>query len=373
MIRVTFFMEQGKGYRTYYRNLRQFIDGHPEIAPTWVPITYWRRNSLLERFPILPSGIRGVLHARAQVLEGFRCGPCDVAFFNPYVPAVLGGALTRRQPYVIRSDITPRQFDEMAVAYHHKVDRFAPLRAYKHRAVTGVFHGASHFVCLTTWVRDSYVNDYGVAPERIDVLPVGTDLALWRPLDTAKTEFERAARPMRILFVGYEFQRKGGETLLRAFRALPTGTAELHLVTRPPAPEGEGIVLHTRLQPNSPELIRLYQTADVLALPTGADTFGIVAVEAAAAGIPAIVTDVGGVASIVEDGVTGFVMQPGDAETLARRLRALADDPALARRMGAAARQRAEVRFDMQKIAARTAEIILEAGAEGQRKRLSAA
>lgn len=364
-------MEQGKGYRTYYRNLRQFIDGHPEITPTWAPITYTQRDSLLERFPILPQGIRGVLHARAQVLEGFRRGPCDVAFFNPYVPAVLGGAFTHRQPYVIRSDITPRQFDEMAVAYNHRVDRFAPLRAYKRRAATRVFHGASHFVCLTTWVRDSYVNDYGVSPERIDVLPVGTDLALWRPLATAGAD--RAGRPMRILFVGYEFQRKGGETLLRAFRALPPGTAELHLVTRPPAPEGEGVFLHAGLQPNSPELVRLYQTADVLALPTEADTFGIVAVEAAAAGIPAIVTAVGGVASIVEDGVTGFVMQPGDVETLARRLCTLADDPALGRRMGAAARQRAEARFDMRKIAARTAEIILAAAAEGQRKRLSAA
>ncbi len=368
-------MEQGKGYRTYYRNLRQFIDGHPEITPTWVPVTYTRRDSLLERFPILPQGIRGVLHARAQVLAGFRRGPCDVAFFNPYVPAVLGGALTRNQPYVIRSDITPRQFDEMAAAYHHTVDRFAPLRAYKDRAATRVFRGASHFVCLTTWVRDSYVNSYGVAPERIDVLPVGADLALWRPLEARETGAadEQPAGPMRILFVGYEFQRKGGETLLQAFRALPPGTAELHLVTRPPAPQGEGVFLHTGLQPNSPDLVRLYQTADVLALPTEADTFGIVAVEASAAGIPAIVTNVGGVASIVEDGVTGFVMQPGDVETLGRHLRALADNPGLRRRMGRAARQRAEARFDMRKIAARTAEIILAAAAEGQRKRLSAA
>ena len=180
-----------------------------------------------------------------------------------------------------------------------------------------MLRGASHFVCLTPWVRDSYVNEYGIAPERIDVLPVGADLALWQPL--AKCDAEQEVGPLRILFVGYEFQRKGGETLLRAFRALPPGTAELHMVTRPPAPEGEGIFLHTRLQPNSPELIRLYQTADVLALPTEADTFGIVAVEASAAGIPAIVSDIGGVASIVEEGVTGFVIRPGDAEALSAR------------------------------------------------------
>ena len=170
-----------------------------------------------------------------------------------------------------------------------------------------------------------------------------------------------ARHPLRILFVGYEFRRKGGETLLRAFRALPPGAAELHLVHRPPTPEGDGIFLHTKLKPNSPELIALYQNADVLVLPSEADTFGIVAVEASAAGIPAIVTDVGGVASVVADGVTGFVIQPGDVATLVERLRLLAADPAQRRRMGIAARQRAEARFDMQKITARTVEIILEA------------
>jgi glycosyltransferase involved in cell wall biosynthesis len=161
--------------------------------------------------------------------------------------------------------------------------------------------------------------------------------------------------------VGYEFRRKGGETLLRAFRALPAGLAELHLVAWPPAPEGEGIFLHTKVKPNSPELIALYQTSDVFVLPSEADTFGIVAVEASAAGIPAIVTDVGGVASVVADGVTGFVIQPGDVATLVERLRLLAADPVLRLRMGRAARQRAEARFDMRKITARTIEIILEA------------
>ena len=78
-----------------------------------------------------------------------------MAFFNPYVPAVLGGALTRRQPYVIRSDITPRQFDSMAYAYNHPVDRFGPLRAYKTGRRRTLFRDAAHFVCLTTWVRNS--------------------------------------------------------------------------------------------------------------------------------------------------------------------------------------------------------------------------
>ena len=119
--------------------------------------------------------------------------------------------------------------------------------------------------------------------------------------------------------------------------------------------------MHTFVKPNSPELIARYQSADVFVLPSEADTFGIAAVEASAAGIPVIVTDVGGVASVVADGVTGFVIQPGDVATLVERLRLLTTDPVLRRRMGIAARQRAEARFDMRKITARTIEIILEA------------
>jgi hypothetical protein len=98
MIRATFFMEQGKGYRTYYRNLRRFVDMSSAIVPTWVPVTYNRPDSLLDRWTIVPAGIRGTLYARQQVLEGLKKAPCDVVYFNPYVPAVLGGALTRRQP-----------------------------------------------------------------------------------------------------------------------------------------------------------------------------------------------------------------------------------------------------------------------------------
>jgi glycosyltransferase involved in cell wall biosynthesis len=69
------------------------------------------------------------------------------------------------------------------------------------------------------------------------------------------------------------------------------------------------------------------------------EPFGQVIVEGMSAGLPVVATDAGGPAEIIEDGVDGLLYPPGDADALARRLRGLADDPALRARVGAAARE----------------------------------
>ena len=71
------------------------------------------------------------------------------------------------------------------------------------------------------------------------------------------------------------------------------------------------------------------------------ESFGIVALEAAAAGKPAIVSDIGGLKDVVVDGETGYLAAPGDSGSLRRALRRLIEDPALRERMGRAAIERA--------------------------------
>jgi glycosyltransferase involved in cell wall biosynthesis len=73
------------------------------------------------------------------------------------------------------------------------------------------------------------------------------------------------------------------------------------------------------------------------------ESFGIVALEAAAAAKPAIVSDIGGLGDIVVDGETGFLVAPGDREGLRTALRRLCEDPELRQRMGTAARERAKL------------------------------
>ena len=90
--------------------------------------------------------------------------------------------------------------------------------------------------------------------------------------------------------------------------------------------------------------------------------FGIVFVEAAAAGVAQVAGDSGGAAEAVDDGVTGVVVaEPDDPGRVAEAVRRLLADDGLRRRMGAAARRRAEASFDYDRLAPRLAQALTEA------------
>jgi glycosyltransferase involved in cell wall biosynthesis len=167
---------------------------------------------------------------------------------------------------------------------------------------------------------------------------------------------------MRILFVGGDFVRKGGDLLLDVYRRHLRARSELHLVTSADVPAEEGVHVYRNVRPHSPELLRLYRDADVFALPTRADCFAVVLAEAMAAGMPVIATRVAAIPEAVDDGDTGFVVDIDDAEALRDRLMRLCTSEDLRLRMGRRARQVAEARFDMDKNANRIAELLLGIG-----------
>lgn len=335
-------MEQHVGHRTFYQNLRTFVDQDSRIHATWVPVTYRPGSDRWAWHRLLPGRIRGTMEGRAQVREALR-HQYDVVFFNTQVPAVLGGSIARHAPYVLSTDITPIQYDEMAALYNHRPDRPGPMKWLKHRANVETLRKAARILPWTQWVSDSMAKDYGVSPDRITVIPAGVDTRFW----TLKPSFNRG-ECFKILFVGGDFARKGGELLLQVFRSLPAGLAELHIVTQSDISSGENIHVYRGMQPNTTKLLTLYHHSDAFILPTGADAFGFVLVEAMACGLPVITTRVGGVAEVVADGETGFLVQPGDAAALRECLLQLAENEQLVRQMGAAAHKRVELHFNAQ-------------------------
>jgi len=90
----------------------------------------------------------------------------------------------------------------------------------------------------------------------------------------------------------------------------------------------------------------LYARADIFTFPTLADTLPLVNMEAMASGLPVITTTVGALREEVDDGVTGFLVAPGDAVGLAEATLRLVTNPKLRRDMSAAARNRADQRFN---------------------------
>lgn len=148
--------------------------------------------------------------------------------------------------------------------------REALNRAYLRRTV------AAH--AFTEWAARSFREDYGVAADHVHVLPPGVDTAARTP---------PASRPRRrlprLLFVGGDFQRKGGDIVLEVYRARLRGRAQLDLVTRPGVVEpSDGVRVHLGLRPNDQRLRQLHQDVDLLVIPTRADCFGMAGLEAMA-------------------------------------------------------------------------------------------
>lgn len=330
-------MEQHLGLGTYAHNLRTALEPE-DVDDVWVAVEYAPSGRWWERFPL--GGLGAALRGRREVVQGLRTSGADVVVFNTQVPAVLGGMRTRRRPYVVCTDVTPIQYDQMAEGYQHRADRRGPLRAIKRGINRSVFQRAAALAPWSRWVADSLVDDYGVDRARIEVIPPGVDLARWQPGEHVDSE------GLQVLFVGGDFERKGGPLLLDAVATLPHGVVEVHAVTRSSLSRRPGLHVHGGLSANDAGLLELYRTSDVLVLPSRSETFGIVAVEGAAAGLPVIATRIGGLAELVVDGATGMSVPPGDVGAIARALAALAADPELRRRMGAAGRRRAEREFD---------------------------
>ena len=165
----------------------------------------------------------------------------------------------------------------------------------------------------------------------------------------------QGARP-RVLYVGLLTPRKGTLDLIEASRTLAREGVdhELCLVGGVPdegpeaaeavldAADGHAVLLGTRPPEEMPGV---YASADVFCLPSWWEAMPLSVLEAMAAGLPVVATDVGDVGRIVLHGETGFVVPPRSPGQLAEALRRLLEDPCAARRMGDAARERAEATF----------------------------
>lgn len=203
-------------------------------------------------------------------------------------------------------------------------------------------------------------------PERpVALLPLGVDTTVFRPADPAKTETadaERAGRPARqtILFAGSLEPVKDPAAMLRVFGRLASDRPGLDLILvgdgrlRPGLESSiAGTALAGRVrfagQLRRDEMPALYRSATVLAVTSRHEGQSMVAVEAAACGLPVVGTRVG----VLPDLGDGAATVPiGDEGTLAEALAAVLDDPDRAARMAAAGRTIAVVRFDFERTTA---------------------
>lgn len=338
--RLGFAMAQVAGHATYSNNLRRVAASDPTVEAAWCEISYDRPGGWIERVAERTGRGRG-LRPLLDLVGGLRPRDLDALLSNTALIAVYPRPLLAC-PITIDFDSTPVQL--AAMEEYGRPVREGPVGRSWHARVRRLWSDVERFQAWSQWAKDSAVGDYGIDPGRVVVNPPGVDLERWAPPQNGD---EPAAGPHRILFVGGDFRRKGGDVLVEWFRRARPRDTELHVVTREPVAAADGVIVHADMTPNSDALIELYRRADLFVLPTRAECFGIATVEAMAVGLPVVVGDVGASSEIVGHGDNGYLVRPGDIEQLGAAVEALLADEALRRRMARRSRAIAETRFDL--------------------------
>jgi len=205
--------------------------------------------------------------------------------------------------------------------------------------------------------KEFLMHFYGVLPSRIHIVPCGVDTALFHPMDRSQSKqaIGTDGKPL-VLFVGRLDPLKGTDLLLYAISMLnETSDSELLIVGGESQEEPEmerlkgltkqlGLTDLVRFEGSIPhnKLPLYYNAAEVLVMPSYAESFGLTALEAMACGTPVIAARVGGLASLINDGSTGYLVPWHRPDAFAQRLEVLLTNPHLRDAMGKAALKRAE-------------------------------
>lgn len=244
-----------------------------------------------------------------QLSKDLRKRPIDILFVSG--SSQLIAYVETDIPVVYMTDATFRQLQ----GYYTS---FSNLAGYNRRQGIALdkraFHNAAHCMLASGWCKNSAITDYGIEAGKISVVPFGANMDIVPATQELSFDYSGTCR---LLFLGVEWERKGGEIALTAFRLLQQKGLNpvLHIIGCVPPhniSNEQNIINIPFLDKNKPEdfqqLHNIFLQTDFLLLPTRAECAGIVFCEASAYGIPSITTDTGGVTTYVKNGVNGFLL-----------------------------------------------------------------
>ncbi len=233
------------------------------------------------------------------------------------IGSISSAALPESAPYVLYSDST---FELMADYYPTLSGICSRSLRYGEATDRKAFNGARHVVVTSTWAADSVINHYGVPSERVSVVPIGAQhICQLGPDQLEKRWQSRLRGPMRLLWIGVEWERKGGDIAVGIAeelykRGIPVeldivGLTPPAEITALPFVRAHGFV-DARTQKD--KLEDFFLSSFALLLPSRAECTSVVIADAASFGLPSFVSDTGGMRSMVVDGANGEVL-PTDA------------------------------------------------------------
>jgi glycosyltransferase involved in cell wall biosynthesis len=365
--KIAWVFSLGHGHQAQFLNFKEACPESLTDRSIWVGMDFNASGDFLANVGFVPDYIKRRRHEIWHLRQIFRQGvDKDDALF-------LASWNLRLVPYMLRYrsyiyvDFSPSTMRSLSPWYDH-FHKHPLAQTVREALATALPRSARGVFTMSKWSATGIIDDYGIRTDRVHVVLPGANLRRWHFVDRSS----RSGGPVRILMVGGEFLRKGGDLLLEWAEQAQGQNFELDIATWPGqlpervknllgplpadgrvsaalAPWLPNVRVHCGLRPNSAELLNLYDKADIFCLPTRGDFSSIASLEAMAMGLPVIVGAVGGIPELIDDRRTGFLVPPGDTQALAARLEELMADRELRLCVGRAARLACEQNLNIER------------------------
>lgn len=328
MLRLAFVNENTLGHRSYLAplagalqaltGLRFEIDWF-DASPFPVDLAWFGTASIrgLRRWGLDAGATRWRIaasrHALRQVMAGHARKPYDSIVVNTQSVALSLARWRGCPPLVVCLDATFHQLARTPWLAPGVMGAWvAPLMlSWLIRRELQVFRRARLLLPWSELARRSLLEDYHAQKEMVHVLPPschGRELVL---------KVADPGRKRRLLFMGRDFNRKGGPVLLEAWRRFLREDFDLTLVTGSQIPEEPGLRVHGGVAHGSDAWLHHWREADLFVFPSTLETFGIVLVEALSFGVPVVCGKAGAAVEILDNGRAGLLMDHVSPDALA--------------------------------------------------------
>jgi glycosyltransferase involved in cell wall biosynthesis len=218
-----------------------------------------------------------------------------------------------------------------------------------------IYQNAAHTFTRSTNISNSLINKYDIDPEKVTCVYAGVNVKT-----SKKDSDDRDYTNKNILFVGIDWERKGGPDLAAAFEKVLEvhPDASLTVIGCTPKINLPNTRVYGYLSPD--DLQQHYQRASLFCLPTRLEPFGVVFVEAMSYGLPILATEIGAIPHFVRTNRNGYLVAPGDINGLAARLNDMIGNPNLLKAFGLKSRQLAREHYNWENVGKKIKRTVLD-------------